>query len=442
MGFFNKRTNPPQASAPRLSSFDGVAGADRLGGLATAFLQACADEQFEAALQAAQDVMQAVPGDPRAPAREDFFEAPWKWAVAVAKSSAGEEGQRGRAAKIGLMTQVWTRQVLKSESRYQMGRLVPPPPDLEVAIYASSVSALVGLSPTSTLVSGRALSWTVGEAIEQISSAVDTLRAEGTRIDPELERLLSGDPSAFDNARGVSSSSPADPFDSTHARLKAEIDSAKAGDDASQMYVDAGALIMSGRGDDPRVFELLQEAARLGHVGAMYDAGGEANRKGDPATAAFWWEAAATARRADAAWNLAATAYDMGRLDDARDWYGRVIELGDNNGYAALTQMAADADEEAAEFKWARQGAAAGHPFCQKRLGLLTLNSETGGDQAIRDALPHLESVAQAGDSEAMMLAGLAHVRLGNRLEARQWLHRAESAGEERARHVLEAEGL
>jgi TPR repeat protein len=316
--------------------------------------------------------------------------------------------------------QLWGRVVLDDEPRYSMGRLFQ--------------------APTDVLVGGGDRGWVAGEALEQISRTVRMLIGQGVAVDAGLHGLATGDPAAVTAARGSAGQAAESDFDHGMKTLQDFTDMAKqalqTGDVAGQIYAQGVAIQVSG-GDELEAFRKFEEAARLGHVVAMYDAGCLANERGDRSVARFWWEAAANAGHGSAAQNMAASEIQAGRPGAARPWFLRAAELGDPDGFAALTQMAHDAGDDSEEMRWARAGAEAGHPFCMVSFGLLTLNSHGDDPQAVRGALPYVEQAGEQGDPEAMFLAGLCHNQVGDRYDARHWLLRAEQAGYPRAREAL-----
>jgi TPR repeat protein len=426
-----------QAPAPS-AEFDGVAGAQELERLVDRLLECAARGRTDGILDTAQQIFLAKPTNPRALVSADFLEEPWKWMMAVAKRAA-RDGNRVFPAKIGLMCQLWNRVVLADEPRYQMGRLVEAPSDVELGLYRLALAALVTMERMEVLIPGGDRGWVAVEALEQISQTVRALISQGVTVDPELRGLATGDPATVAAARG--SAGPVAESDSGRAmeELREFKDMAEqarqTGDVAGQIY--ARGVAFGVKGDEREALRNFEEAARLGHVDAMYNAGCTANRLGDMSTARFWWEAAANAGHGRAAQNMAASEAQAGRLDKARPWFLRAAELGNPDGFAALTQMASDADDGAEEMRWARAGAEAGHPFCMTRFGLLTIRFHGDDPQAVRRALPYLERAGEQGDPEAMFLAGLGHNGVGDRYEAGHWLRRAEQAGYPRAREAL-----
>ena len=364
--------------------------------------------------------------------------------MAVADRAA-RDGNRVFPAKIGLMCQLWNRVVLADEPRCAMGRLVRAPSEIELGLYRLALAALVMMERADVLIPGGDHGWIAVEALEQISQTVRTLIGQGATVDPELRGLATGDPATVAAARGPSGPAAASELDRSMETLRQFSEMAEqaqqTGDRAAQLYSRGAALRITG-GDEREAFRSFEEAARLGHVDAMYDAGCLAGDLGDLNTARFWWEAAANAGHGPAAQNMAAAEIQAGRPGAARPWFLRSADLGNPDGFAALTQMARDAGNGGEEMRWARAGAEAGHPFCMLRFGLLTLQFHSDDPQAVRTALPYLEKVGEQGDPDAMFLAGLGHNGVGERYEARHWLLRAEQAGNPRARAALNEFGL
>ena len=439
MGIFRGKQPPPPSG-----EFDGVRGAEELERLVDGLLECAARGRTDGVLEMAQRIFLAKPSDPRARVSADFLNEPWKWMMAVADWAA-RDGNRVFPAKIGLMCQLWNRVVLADEPRYAMGRLVPAPSEIELGLYRLALAALVTMERADVLIPGGDRGWVAGGALEQISQTVRTLISQGVTVDPELRGLATGEPATVAAARGPSGPAAGSEFDRSMETLRKFNEMAEqaqqTGDRAAQLYTRGAAVMMSG-GDEREAFRNFEEAARLGHVDAMYEAGGLANNLGDRNTARFWWEAAANAGNGKAAQNMAAAEIQAGRAGAARPWFFRAAELGNPDGFAALTQMASDADDDAEEMRWARAGAEAGHPFCMLRFGLLTIRFHGDDPQAVRGALPYLEKVGEQGEPDAMFLAGLGHNGVGDRYEARHWLLRAEQAGHPRARAALNQFGL
>jgi len=215
---------------------------------------------------------------------------------------------------------------------------------------------------------------------------------------------------------------------------------AGAGNAASQARARGFAADM--RGEKQTAVAHYEQAARLGDVGAMFDAGCLNNDLGRTAASTYWWESAAAAGHTDAASNLAARAIRDGNLPLANEWFGKLAELGDSRGFAALTQLAEDAGDAQAALDWSRLGADAGHPFCLVRYSQLLVQANPGDQAVLHRALAMQERAAAMGDANGMFLAGITNGQLGNLAEARRWLEQAEDAGYSRARSFIERYGL
>jgi TPR repeat protein len=218
------------------------------------------------------------------------------------------------------------------------------------------------------------------------------------------------------------------------------LDEAKAGDVASQAY--RNALAAEHKGDQEAALAYYEEAAQLGLVDGMYNAGCVHNRFGRTSASIYWWEAAASSGHAKSAYNLAVSALHAGDTQRARQWYQTAAELGDGDGYAALTQMAAEAGDKQAEMHWSQLGAELGHPFCMMRNGQLLVQANPGDRTVMQRALALEERAAGTGSADAMYLAGIINLQLGLPSDARRWLERAEQAGDTDARGVIRKYGL
>ena len=124
------------------------------------------------------------------------------------------------------------------------------------------------------------------------------------------------------------------------------------GNAVAQLYLRGFSLAALG-GDQREALRCMEEAARHGHVEAMYDAGLLAGEMGDANLARFWWEAAAGAGHGKAAKNIAVTEFRAGRLDAAGLWFHKAAERGVPSGYAGLAQLANHVGDQAAELSWA-----------------------------------------------------------------------------------------
>jgi hypothetical protein len=223
-------------------------------------------------------------------------------------------------------------------------------------------------------------------------------------------------------------------------QTQALIQRANAGDEVSKLRARGLGAWMNG--DQAGGLELLEQAARLGDAEAMKDAGDLCSEMGKESEACSWFEAAAQAGNPQAMFNMGASAIRVGNRSDATTWFQRAAEAGDAEGYAALTQLADDANDAPAERHWARLGADEGQLFCMVRHGLhLTLDA--GNDTSmLRRAVVFLETAAERGDVDAMLMAGNVNSQLGDAQRAASWFDRARATGDPKALRMLEKHGL
>lgn len=211
---------------------------------------------------------------------------------------------------------------------------------------------------------------------------------------------------------------------------------ADAGDAASQAYRQGLAASLSG--DKETALRHYEEAAQLGSLDAMFEAGCVNEQLGRVPASLFWWEKAARNGQAKSAWNLACSVLNQGDLPRARDWYQTAAELGDPRGFAALTELADRAGDAQAEMYWSQVGAEAGQPFCLMRYGQLMIQANPEDRATLLRALPLEERAAEMGEPGAMLLAGVVNADLGRMPEARRWLEQADRAGHPRARRLID----
>jgi hypothetical protein len=231
-----------------------------------------------------------------------------------------------------------------------------------------------------------------------------------------------------------------EPIDNVINRIQATIDAADAGDSASQLRVRAFASQRNG--DATEALRLYEEAANLGNIEAMYDAGCLCDESGAMSASHYWWELGADRGHANSAYNRAVSAYRTQDFEAAGTWYERAASLGDVSAYAALTQLADERGDGAAERHWAKLGADAGHPFCLNRHSYFLVTDSDGDRGTLFQAKTYSTRSADQGDVEGMYSVGLISGQLGNPSEARQWLLRAEAAGHPNARAVITKYGL
>jgi tetratricopeptide (TPR) repeat protein len=224
-------------------------------------------------------------------------------------------------------------------------------------------------------------------------------------------------------------------------RILATIDAADRGDAVSELRVKGMAA--QHVGDLAAALPFYEQAAQRGDVDAAFDAGCVSDELGNARSSLYWWEAAAERGHAGAAYNRAVAAYRDSDLSTAAQWYERAARLGDGAGYAALTQLADEAGDEAAERRWAELGADAGHPFCLERHSYyIALSASEGDGVALRRALTYAQRSAELGNSGGMYRAGLVSLQLGNRSEAKLWFERAQEAGDPEASEMIRKYGL
>lgn len=184
---------------------------------------------------------------------------------------------------------------------------------------------------------------------------------------------------------------------------------AGSGDPASEARAKGTTAALTGQPE--AALAHFEEAARLGDVDSMYDAG--------------------------------AAACELGRWEEGLQWFARAAEGGRSDGYAALTQLAADRGDKGEEYKWARLGAEASQSFCMYRYGQLLMQSDPGNEALLRgEAIPLLKAAAEAEEEAAHFLVGIAYGQLNDRSNARLWLLRAEERGDKEATRVLDEHGL
>jgi TPR repeat protein len=197
------------------------------------------------------------------------------------------------------------------------------------------------------------------------------------------------------------------------------------------------------RGDPEEALREFESAAQMGDVGAMYDAGNAAEDAGRPSQARYWFEAAADRGHPGAAYNAAVAAVGTGDMETARGRFEQATENGSIAAYAALTQLADETGDRAAEIRWSRLGAERGQPFCQVRQAQLLMQDHPQDEGVILgQAAPLLKLAAERGQGSASFLLGIAYGQIGDASEARLWLKRAEAEGDAEATRVMREHGL
>jgi len=223
-------------------------------------------------------------------------------------------------------------------------------------------------------------------------------------------------------------------------RMYDTLQQAKAGDPASEYYINGMALWTNGRADE--ALAALTEAAKLGSIQAMKDAGDLTSEMGRPQEARFWFESAANAGDSASMWNMAVLALQERDLATAARWYQMSAEAGVVDGYAALTQLADEAGDEAAEEHWARLGTEAGQSFCMTRYGLLLARSANGDVPTLRRARDVVEQAAERGEIESMALAVSLNHQLGDTSRSRRFADMVVQSGDAEAIDRLRRYGL
>ncbi|HUC14655.1 MAG TPA: hypothetical protein VMS00_09415, partial [Acidimicrobiales bacterium] len=223
-------------------------------------------------------------------------------------------------------------------------------------------------------------------------------------------------------------------------RLHETLEKANAGDAASEQYMKGMALWTSGRTEEALV--ALAEAAKMGSVQAMKDAGDLTSEMGLHDESRFWFESGANAGNPDAMWNMAVLSLNAGDLGTAAQWYQRSAEAGLVEGYAALTQMARDRRDAAAERHWAKLGAEAGQTFCMSRHGLLLVMDADGDVPMLRRARDFLEQAADRGDGDAMGMAVSANIQLGDEARGKRYIQMVLDTGNQEKIDLLRRHGF
>lgn len=204
---------------------------------------------------------------------------------------------------------------------------------------------------------------------------------------------------------------------------------ANAGDNASEFHMNGMALWANGQAEEG--LASLIEAAKLGSVNAMKDAGDLAGEMGRTEESRFWFESAANAGHPGAMWNMAVCALQGSDFDTAAAWYQRSAEAGLADGYAALTQMARDRNDAAAMRHWARLGAEAGQTFCMAFHGMYLSMDANGDVQTLRRAREFLEQAADRGDVSAATMAVSSNFQLGDQARGRRFIQMVFDSGDQ-----------
>lgn len=229
------------------------------------------------------------------------------------------------------------------------------------------------------------------------------------------------------------------------SQLQLRASEGEAGDNASQLFL-RGMHALSEH-NEADALQLFEQAARLGDVQAMFEAGSLHRSRGDDQSARFWFEAAAGADHVDGAMHAGILAFDRGDLAGAQGWYIKATQLGSVAGYGGLAQVAEVEGNERAEREWTKEGADAGDGWCMGNLAFFLLTDSQKASQSenlglLNQALSYAERAAQLGHVNAMYSAGLASAFLSREGDALRWLQRADEAGHPNARAMMRKLGL
>jgi tetratricopeptide (TPR) repeat protein len=444
----NDGTAGTDANLRHTGHFDGVAGRTAVEYGSSDLLTNLAHQAYDPALTVAQMIAETVPAEPAVTGRPGRLDDVWRWINAVAQA-ASAEGRLDVVGRIGLMTEVWNRHILVQDPGLMMGRLPKVPVDIELDLYEVSLEALHRLPSTQQLVSGPQ-GWSVVEACEQISITVQQIADADGRVPARTRKLASGDPDVIDALKPPRELDAGAVIDRMNADMEGDDEAKALFAAAATMHAIAKtdyqgwAARKEARGESvgtltdaqamfDRSYELLQDAARLGHVEAMNEVAVEAERRGDQATQRFWAETAARAGSSLGMYNLGVLESQVGNAQEAGRWFLQAAEAGKVDGYAALLELADRAGDESAAGRWAKLGAGVDQPYCLQAHGFRLFEA---GDHA--GGIAAAERGAEYGDRQAMFAAGRMQVEVGNGNRARYWLIKARAAGHPRAQEIID----
>lgn len=420
-------------------TFDGLVGRENAKRLVASFLDKVLKGDIEPIGDTAQAIHHATPGgNPNGPIPSDYFEAPWRWLTAVSERSA-RDGDYVLPAQIALMTEIWKRNILAEDPGYQMGRLSRPPLKLEETIYTIALTNVTKLQPADVVVPGHG-GWTASDVVNLLSERVEWMIEAGEQVDPQLVSL----------ARGGARFTTPDPkpqyvvsFEKAHDIVQQNLDSAEGGDDASLAWL-AGCAILNTPGGDPREALMhLEQAARLGHVQAMYDAGTEAHKLGEHDLALFWWRTGSDAGSSNCAFNLGVALRNNHQFEESMASFERCGELGDPEAYAELAKMAKLVfEDDAASARWLRIGADANEPWCLMQHGMRVFQGANGDVATLRQARDYFERSADAGQPIAIGMAANTNSMLGDHARCQRYVDMAVRSGDSQVIDMLRRNGF
>lgn len=420
-------------------TFDGLVGRENAKRLVASFLDKVLKGDMEPIGDAAQAIHFAPPGgDPNGPIPSDYFEAPWRWLAAVSERSA-RDGDYVLPAQIALMTDFWNRNILHDDPRYQLGRLTAPPRELEETIYTIALTNVTKLQPAEVIFPGHG-GWTASDVVNLLSETVEWMIEAGEQVDPQLVSL----------ARGGARFTPPAPkpqeyvaFEKASDVVQQNLDSAEGGDDASRAWLAACAIRMTPGGDQSEALMHLEQAARLGHVQAMSDAGSVAHELGEHDLALFWWRTGSDAGSSKCAFNLGVALHQNHQFEESMASFERCAELGDPSAYAELAKLAKLAfDDDAASARWLRVGADANEPWCMMQYGMRVFQGANDDIATLKQARDYFERSADAGQSIAIAMAANTNSMLGDHARCQRYLDMAVQSGDSQLIDMLRRNGF
>lgn len=228
-------------------------------------------------------------------------------------------------------------------------------------------------------------------------------------------------------------------FEAAH-RVHEAVQESEAGDTASSLFMAGLALALQG--DREGALAKQSEAARLGSVQAMAEAAQLARDLGRAEESRFWEQSAAEAGHPVCMYNVGGDAFASGDTRTAARWFQRAAKAGHVDGFAALTQLAENANDEAGELYWAHLGAEAGQTFCMSRYGLLLLLNAGQDIPLLRRAREFLEQAADRGDVKAMVSAANVNKMLNDPARGQRFVSLVVQTGNAEAIGLLRRYGF
>lgn len=187
-------------------------------------------------------------------------------------------------------------------------------------------------------------------------------------------------------------------------------------------------------GDLTLARSLYERMAERGAVQGMLSSGVLAKEQGDLDRARHWWRAAIEGGSGEAAFNLGLLEMEAGDRPEARRWLSRATELGNPTGHAVLARLAADAGDLLAARAHAEEGMAQDDASSFVEYGDTFMAEDPGRPDRYE---PHWRRAAELGSSQGMVNMAISCRHSGRIDEARDWLARAQQAGDPRAVAML-----